>query len=70
MKSCNCVAEKEIAIKEKFGESACLNSDLITGRIYLTIYYDETGRGGKVKQKETLLGLSRCPWCQKPYDKN
>lgn len=62
---CNCIQEKEEALKNKFGyRSVAIDSDICSGRI--SVGFGGVDKDGKVFDSGKML-VSYCPFCGTKY---
>ena len=70
---CDCIKNFNKLLKEKFNETATVNSEVLSGRVIVNGIYHKPkykGKPGEYQQKweEVALWPKYCPFCGKPYD--
>lgn len=70
---CDCIKNFNKLLKEKFNETATVNSEVLSGRVIVNGIYHKPkykGKPGEYQQKweEVSLWPKYCPFCGKPYD--
>lgn len=71
--ACDCINNFNKLLKEKFNETATVNSEVLSGRVIVNGIYHKPkykGKPGEYQQKweEVALWPKYCPFCGKPYD--
>ncbi len=71
--ACDCISNFNKLLKEKFNETATVNSEVLSGRVIVNGIYHKPkykGKPGEYQQKweEVALWPKYCPFCGKPYD--
>ena len=71
--ACDCIKNFNKLLKEKFNETATVNSEVLSGRVIVNGIYHKPkykGKPGEYQQKweEVALWPKYCPFCGKPYD--
>lgn len=71
--ACDCISNFNKLLKEKFNETATVNSEVLSGRVMVNGIYHKPkykGKPGEYQQKweEVALWPKYCPFCGKPYD--
>ena len=71
--ACDCIRNFNKLLKEKFNETATVNSEVLSGRVIVNGIYHKPkykGKPGEYQQKweEVALWPKYCPFCGKPYD--
>ena len=71
--ACDCIKNFNKLLKEKFNETATVNSEVLSGRVIVNGIYHKPkykGKPGEYQQKWEEVGLwpKYCPFCGKPYD--
>lgn len=71
--ACDCISNLNKLLKEKFNETATVNSEVLSGRVIVNGIYHKPkykGKPGEYQQKweEVALWPKYCPFCGKPYD--
>ena len=70
---CDCIKNFNKLLKEKFNETATVNSEVLSGRVIVNGIYHKPkykGKPGEYQQKweEVAIWPKYCPFCGKPYD--
>ena len=70
MKQCDCLKPIIDGIKKNYPDYQNIAPplELFSGRIYLNFTADKPSRGGKMKQVNVPVLLSKCPICGKQYE--
>lgn len=70
-KPCDCIKNLNERLKQQFNHTACVNYDVISGRVIVNGIYHKLKKDGSYnpnKWEEVGIIPKFCPFCGKPYD--